>query len=66
VLDPFAGEGTTCWAARKTGRSSIGIEIDPGYCEMAAERTQQLSLGAEHVTANQSPKPEPVNRREAP
>jgi DNA modification methylase len=66
VLDPFAGEGTTCWAARKTGRSSIGIEIDPGYCEMAAERTQQLSLGAEHVTANRSPKPEPVNRREAP
>lgn len=29
VLDPFAGTGTTLWEARKLGRHSIGIEVDP-------------------------------------
>jgi len=36
VLDPFAGSGTTMVAALKAGRNSIGIEIDPEYCKMAA------------------------------
>jgi len=36
VLDPFCGSGTTMVAALRTGRSSIGIEIDPEYCRMAA------------------------------
>lgn len=36
VLDPFAGSGTTMVAAMKAGRNSIGIEIDPEYCKMAA------------------------------
>ncbi len=38
VLDPFCGTGTTMLAAMKTGRNSIGIEIDPAYHEMAAKR----------------------------
>jgi site-specific DNA-methyltransferase (adenine-specific) len=38
VLDPFLGSGTTCRAAKDLGRKSIGIEIDPGYCKVAAER----------------------------
>ncbi len=29
VLDPFAGTGTTLWAAAKWGRNSIGVERDP-------------------------------------
>lgn len=38
VLDPFAGTGTTQLAAKKCGRSSIGIEIEPSYAEMARGR----------------------------
>ena len=41
VLDPFCGSGTTMLAAMKTGRNSIGIEIDPAYHEMAAKRLQE-------------------------
>jgi site-specific DNA-methyltransferase (adenine-specific) len=38
VLDPFCGTGTTLIASMKGNRNSIGIEIDPQYCQMAAER----------------------------
>jgi DNA modification methylase len=36
VLDPFCGTGTTMVAALRTGRNSIGVEIDSEYCHMAA------------------------------
>ena len=36
VLDPFCGTGTTMAAALKYDRNSIGVEIDPEYCRMAA------------------------------
>jgi len=36
VLDPFSGSGTTMVAALKNDRNSVGIEIDPDYCRMAA------------------------------
>jgi len=38
VLDPFAGTGTTLLAASRIGRNSIGVEIDPEYARMAANR----------------------------
>jgi DNA modification methylase len=38
VLDPFIGTGTTSLAAALAGRSSIGIEIDPAYMDMAHQR----------------------------
>ena len=36
VLDPFCGSGTTMIAALRTGRNSIGVEIEPEYCRMTA------------------------------
>lgn len=36
VLDPFCGSGTTMVAALRYDRNSIGMEIDPDYCRMAA------------------------------
>lgn len=48
VLDPFMGSGTTGVACVQTGRSFIGIEIDPTYYAIAerriAEAQQQLRL----------------------
>lgn len=38
VLDPFVGSGTTLLAAQKLGRSSIGIEILPEYCDMVKRK----------------------------
>jgi site-specific DNA-methyltransferase (adenine-specific) len=38
VLDPFAGSGTTCVAAKSLNRHYIGIEIDAGYVRIATER----------------------------
>jgi DNA modification methylase len=40
VLDPFMGTGTTTLAAAKSGRSSIGVEIDPHYYDYAEKRIQ--------------------------
>jgi DNA modification methylase len=36
VLDPFCGTGTAMVASLRYGRNSIGIDIDPEYCHMAA------------------------------
>jgi site-specific DNA-methyltransferase (adenine-specific) len=44
VLDPFLGSGTTALVARKHGRRSIGIELNPEYAQLAAQRLSQLSL----------------------
>ena len=38
ALDPFAGAGTTLWVAEQLGVDSIGIEINPDYCEIVRRR----------------------------
>ena len=61
VLDPFCGTGTTMIAALRTGRNSIGIEIDPEYCRMTARYLKaessdlfsKINLQFEKVNAEQ-------------
>lgn len=40
ILDPFMGSGTTGVACAKLGRKFIGIELDPGYFDIACKRIE--------------------------
>ena len=42
VLDPFLGTGTTSVAAARTGRNSVGVEVDEDY--LAHARTRFLDV----------------------
>jgi DNA modification methylase len=44
VLDPFLGSGTTAAVAKELGRQYIGIEINPGYIELAHQRLAKVQL----------------------
>ena len=44
VLDPFSGSGTTAVAAKQLGRTYVGIETVPEYCDIARERLRQTTL----------------------
>ena len=43
VYDPFMGSGTSIIAAEQTDRVSYGLEIDPGYCDVAINRWEKLT-----------------------
>ncbi|MFA5999925.1 MAG: DNA methyltransferase [Candidatus Paceibacterota bacterium] len=38
ILDPFCGSGTTCVAAKLTGKKYIGIDLSQKYCDIAIDR----------------------------
>jgi DNA modification methylase len=42
VLDPFAGAGTTFYISEQLGRNSIGIELNPEYCEIIRRRMNSV------------------------
>lgn len=43
VLDAFVGSGTTILAAERTKRRAFGIEIAPGYIDVAIRRWQAMT-----------------------
>ncbi|MGX7925475.1 site-specific DNA-methyltransferase [Tsuneonella sp. HG094] len=51
VLDAFMGSGTTILAAERTKRRGFGVEIDPGYVDVAIRRWQNLT-GQQAVLAS--------------
>lgn len=42
ILDPFAGSGTTCVAAKRAGRHFIGYETESEYRDLALQRLRDL------------------------
>ncbi len=47
IVDPYMGSGTTGVASVQTGRSFVGIEIDPTYFEIAVRRIDKaIDAGA--------------------
>ena len=45
IYEPFMGSGTTLIAAETTGRTCLGIELNPVYVDVAVERWQNLTGG---------------------
>ena len=45
VLDIFLGAGTTLIASERCGRRFRGVEIDPGYVDVAMERWSAMTGG---------------------
>src|SRR6201999_3246880 len=43
VLDTFCGSGATLLAAERIGRRGYGLEIDPGYVDVAVRRWQAFT-----------------------
>ena len=55
VLDGFLGSGTTLLAAEQTGRVCYGVEIDPGYVDVALHRWMEATgEQAVHVPSGHS------------
>jgi site-specific DNA-methyltransferase (adenine-specific) len=44
VMDPFSGSGTTLVAAKRLGRRSVGIEINPRFCDLTVRNVQGVLL----------------------
>lgn len=57
VLDPFMGSGTTGVACVNLGRKFTGIELDPGYFDIACKRIEEAY---KQPRLFEEPRPKPV------
>ena len=44
ILDPFCGVGTTCVAARRSGRRFVGMDVSDTYCMTATKRLSDVPM----------------------
>ena len=44
ILDPFCGAGTTCVAARRSGRRFVGMDVSDAYCMTATKRLSNVPM----------------------
>jgi DNA modification methylase len=56
IVDPFMGSGTTGVACVNLGRSFIGIELDPGYFDIAVKRITDAHRQADLFVAKPDPR----------
>jgi DNA modification methylase len=61
ILDPFMGSGTTGVACAKLGRRFIGIEIDPGYFDIAVRRIEEAYRQPDMFVQAEAPKAEQLD-----
>lgn len=52
VLDPFLGSGTTAVAASRLNRRFCGVELNPDYFQLAADRLRAEGLIAKERSSN--------------
>ena len=50
VLDPFVGSGTVLAVARRLGRRSIGVDLNPEYAVLAKERVDEAVVALAQTT----------------
>lgn len=61
IIDPFMGSGTTGVAAVKMGRQFTGIEIDPGYFDIACRRIGAALREPDMFVAAPEPAPQQLS-----
>jgi hypothetical protein len=54
VLDPFAGSGTTLFAAHETKRRAYLVELDPLYVDLILTRAAGHGLTVRHAGTGQT------------
>jgi hypothetical protein len=52
TLDPFSGSGTVSVVARRFGRRSVYVDLNPNYAEMAIERLAAIPLPFTTLTSS--------------